>query len=183
MFTLVFYRHAPCVTVTGVMGLSGQNRTEYMLGRKNQQSGFTLIEVMVAVAIVGIAVTIAVPNYIQWNARYQLQQATSEIWGYLNLARGAAMNRNTSVNVALAVASGKVTITTTTVGGVAVMPTQTIQLAHVTGVNVVGGGAIQFNSLGLRSSGAPGTNNQNLTYSIGVIPGGKAAWCPKSTCP
>ena len=149
-----------------------------------------MIELMIAAAVIGIAVMIAVPNYIQWNARYQLQQATSEIWGYLNLARGAAMNRNTSVNVALAVASGKVTITTTTVGGVAVMPTQTIQLANVTGVNVVGGGAIQFNSLGLRSSGAPGTNqnitvtnNQNLTYSIGVIPGGKAAWCPKSTCP
>ena len=161
-----------------------------MLGRKHRESGFTLIEVMIAVAIVATATAIAVPNYLEWNARYQLRQATSEIWGHLNLARGAAMNRNTSVNVALAVASGKVTIATTTVGGMAVLPTQTIQMGHVTGVNVIGGGPIQFNSLGLRSSGAPGTNqnitvtnNQNLTYSIGVIPGGKAAWCPKSTCP
>ncbi len=99
------------------------------------------------------------------------------------------MNRNTSVNVALAVASGQVTIATTTVGGLPVLPIQTIQMGHVTGVNVVGGGAIQFNSLGLRSSGAAATNqiitvtnDQNLTYSIRVIPGGKATWCPKSTC-
>lgn len=183
-------RHVPCVRVTGVMGIPGQNRADYRLGWKNRESGFTLIEIMIAVAIIGVAAAIAVPNYIQWNARYQLKQATSEIWGHLNLARGAAMNRNTSVNVALALASGKMTIATTTVGGATVVPTQTIQMGTVTGVNVVGGGNIQFNSLGLRSSGAPGTNqnitvtnNQNLTYSIGVIPGGKAAWCSKSTCP
>lgn len=155
----------------------------------SREGGFTLIEIMIAVVIVGLATTLAVPNYLQWNARYQLKQAASEIWSHLSLARVAAMNRNTSVNVALAVASGQVTIATTTVGGLPVLPTQTIQMGHVTGVNVVGGGAIQFNSLGLRSSGAAATNqiitvtnDQNLTYSIRVIPGGKATWCPKSTC-
>ncbi|MFI5223424.1 MAG: Tfp pilus assembly protein FimT/FimU, partial [Nitrospirales bacterium] len=43
-----------------------------MLGRKHRESGFTLIEVMIAVAIVGTATAIAVPNYLEWNARYQL---------------------------------------------------------------------------------------------------------------
>ena len=66
------------------------------------QRGFTLIEVMIAVAIVGILAMVAVPNYLQWNARYQLKQGTTELAGSLNLARMAAMNRNLAVTVTLA---------------------------------------------------------------------------------
>ena len=74
------------------------------------QRGFTLIEVMIAVAIVGILVMVAIPNYMQWNARYQLKQGTTELAGSLNLARMAAMNRNLAVTVTLALVSGKVNV-------------------------------------------------------------------------
>ena len=76
----------------------------------HRQRGFTLIEVMIAVAIVGILAMVAVPNYLQWNARYQLKQATTELAGSLNLARMAAMNRNLAVTATLVLVSGRVNV-------------------------------------------------------------------------
>ncbi len=59
-----------------------------------QESGFTLIEVMVTVAIVGVLVGIAIPNYVQWQDRNRLHQATAEVASQLTMARMVAMNRN-----------------------------------------------------------------------------------------
>ena len=79
-----------------------------MLGRKNHEGGFTLIEVMIAVAIVGIAAVMAIPNIGEWLARYQLKQAMTEIAGDLNLAKLVAMNRNRQAMVTIQMAGALV---------------------------------------------------------------------------
>ena len=60
------FAHLP----TAMSGYRPHQRPYVVLGQK----GFTLIEVMIAVSIVGILAMIAVPSYLQWNARYQLKQ-------------------------------------------------------------------------------------------------------------
>lgn len=151
-----------------------------------RENGFTLIEMMVVLAIIGITAAIAVPNYLQWNSKSQLREAATRIQSQLALARMAAMNRNTTVNVNLAMAGNLVTVVTTAANGNQVFPVETL-MSHVIGF---AGGPIQFSSLGVRAGGGAGAqfitvqNDTGLTYSIQVLPGGKATWCvsPAPNC-
>lgn len=143
------------------------------------QRGFTLIEVMIAVAIVGILAMVAVPNYLQWNARYQLKQGTTELAGSLNLARMAAMNRNLAVTVTLALVSGRVNVDFGGALAPIVLP-ETI-------VAFTGGPTVQFtrNGLSVAAANVPLTlvSRQGTVYSLVVTPSGKVNWCAQATCP
>lgn len=148
--------------------------------------GFTLIELMITVAIIAIGTSIALPNFLAWHARYQLRQAATEIQGQLNLARLAAMTRNTVVNVNVALTGGKVRITAADALGVSVVPASEMMSA-VTGLNPAPF-AVAFSPLGIRSGGGAGnqqisiSNNAGLSYSIQITPRGKVNWCPSVTC-
>ncbi|MBA2485778.1 MAG: hypothetical protein H0V35_06720 [Nitrospira sp.] len=134
---------------------------------------------MIAVSIVGILAMVAVPNYLQWNARYQLKQATTELAGSLSLARMAAMNRNLAITATLALVSGKVNID---FGG-ALAPVLLPQSI----IAFTGGPTIQFTQQGLSGAAANQTltlvSQQGTTYSVIVTPAGKVNWCAKVTCP
>jgi prepilin-type N-terminal cleavage/methylation domain-containing protein len=160
---------------------------------RSRESGVTLVELMVVVAILALASAFAVPNYVAWNARHQLKQAITELYGNLNLARMAAMNRNTTVTIDLAAGvvdpsdgKPKITATFTDAGGASVIQPQRMRIA-ITGVT--GAAQVRFNSRGLRVGGGTAvqaitlTNGKGLTYEIQVTPGGKVRWCFTSPCP
>lgn len=158
-----------------------------MLGRKNRQGGFTLIELMIVVAIVGVTSALAVPSYIDWNARYQLRQAATEIQNQLSVARISAMSRNSVVNVSLVLSGGKVQISAGDASGASVIPA-TQMMGTVNGLNPAST-AVAFSPLGIRSGGGAGnqqigiSNNRGLSYSVRITPRGKVSWCPAATCP
>jgi prepilin-type N-terminal cleavage/methylation domain-containing protein len=191
------------------MGASRQNWTNYMmLGRKNSEGGFTLIEIMIAVAILGIGSAIAVPSYIQWNARYQLRQATSELQSNLVQARMVAKNRNTAMAAAFIKAAdgsysvifggglAPMTLPRSVTGGSMILvtalgppPTTAVTDFALSAPGDLG--AIQFNQQGLRVAGGIGNQAVTLqsvdgtTFSVVVAPSGKVNWCKNSmiTCP
>ncbi|HZC81969.1 MAG TPA: prepilin-type N-terminal cleavage/methylation domain-containing protein, partial [Nitrospiraceae bacterium] len=90
-----------------------KNNKRQKTGLASAETGFTLIEMMIVVAIIGIAGLIALPNYLAWQSRSELRQAVTEVQNQLLLARMAALSRNTPVTVAISIANGDVLTTTT----------------------------------------------------------------------
>jgi type IV fimbrial biogenesis protein FimT len=65
----------------------------------SRQRGFSLAEVLVVVAIMGIIGAIAAPNLAEMVRVQRLRTATFDIFAALNLARSEAIKRNTNVTL------------------------------------------------------------------------------------
>jgi prepilin-type N-terminal cleavage/methylation domain-containing protein len=64
-----------------------------------KNSGFTLIELMIVIAILGIMSTFTIVKFLHWLPRYRLSSAVSSMHCTLQLARVAAVNKNSTVSV------------------------------------------------------------------------------------
>lgn len=52
--------------------------------KSNQRSGFTLVELMMVIAVIGIITAISVPVYKNYTIRVSIQSCLSEVKGYSN---------------------------------------------------------------------------------------------------
>lgn len=69
--------------------------------RRTAQSGMSLIEILVAVAIVGILLALGVPAFTTWIQNTQIRTASEAILNGLQTARNEAIRRNTPVQIRL----------------------------------------------------------------------------------
>jgi type IV fimbrial biogenesis protein FimT len=165
----------------------------------NSEIGFTLIEMLIVVAIMGIAGLIALPNYSLWQSRSELRQAVTEVQNQLLLARMAALSRNAPVTVAISITNGALQTTTTNAAtGAQIMGSFSVRLPHVVDLKVgpsatwtsAATANVSFNSMGMRSGGPGPTLNQELAmvndkgiqFSMKVTPRGIVNWCQDSIC-
>jgi type IV fimbrial biogenesis protein FimT len=61
---------------------------------KAARGGFTLVEILITTAIVGILVVIAVSNFGGLTEKYKVEEETKQLYADLMDARGRAMQRN-----------------------------------------------------------------------------------------
>ncbi|MDX1622716.1 MAG: GspH/FimT family pseudopilin [Gemmatimonadota bacterium] len=68
-------------------------------GPSGSRSGFSLIEILAAVVLLGIAVSIAAPQVADISRRMQVDSAAQQVLGALERARTEAIKRNRAVKV------------------------------------------------------------------------------------
>jgi len=63
--------------------------------------GFSLVELMVTVAVLGLLMTLAVPSFSEWIQNSRIRTAAESIQNGVQLARAEAVRRNTRIEFAL----------------------------------------------------------------------------------
>lgn len=170
------------------------------------EKGFSLVEVMVVAAIMGIGYALALPMYQQWIARSELRDFTSQLASNLTLSRMVARNRNTPMTATFnKAADGKLSVGFTVTVSPVIVP-NSLAGGSMTVITSLGPppvpsvtdfvsaapgllGTIMFNPQGVRVGGGVGNqtvsflSTQGVTNSVVVTPAGKVNWCATATCP
>jgi len=154
------------------MGVCMKTQCDKVLSR---ETGFSFIELMIAVAIIGIAAAIAIPSFTRMYYDYEAKAIASEIARHLVLVRTRAMTTNQTLNVQIVMVNGDIQMTTTNLAGApALQGLNEITARHMAPLvfnngGIPNGGVVQFNSYGIRTS-VPGTGVQ--TIQVGGTLGG-----------
>jgi type IV fimbrial biogenesis protein FimT len=72
-----------------------------MLKLHAPERGFTLIEVMIALVVLGVLIALGAPSFSDWTRNQQIRSASEAILNGLQVARGEAVRRNLLVQFQL----------------------------------------------------------------------------------
>jgi prepilin-type N-terminal cleavage/methylation domain-containing protein len=149
--------------------------------RKN--TGFSLLELMVVIAIIAILSTIAIPSYLQWLPKHRVGSAARDVKSTLEFARSNAIKRNTEVRVDFDWANDNLTVVEVVETNPGTIVETTLRIRQMPGdvdlddidlgdeVKFIGHGFAPGSSGGVR---VVNTSDNTLSRSITLTVGGNA---------
>ena len=72
-----------------------------MLSMRASQRGFTIIEVMISLVVLGVLLALGAPGFVEWLQNQQIRAAAEATLNGLQVARAEAVRRNTPVRFQL----------------------------------------------------------------------------------
>lgn len=158
---------------------------------KLKQAGLSLIEMMIAVAIIGLLAVVAIPSYSTWIQNTKVRTAAESILNGIQKARSEALSRNTPVRFSLG-ANSAWTVTCVTAAKCADKPGGLLEARSNTEGNtstviINSGGAtdVVFDNLGIKSTVVAGqiaqvdvdADNADRDLRITIGGGGNVRMC------
>ena len=163
-------------------------------------AGFSLIEMMVVVAILAIILTIASPNLIDMIDRQRVMGAAEDVRALLSLARSEAIKQSTDVHASIVVSGAYVglshdgtcqtEIAKCTIDLAGTEVTKLVKLSDYTGVSIEladdAESSIIFTSRGVPATLGAGTtikltSSRGSTLNVLISPIGRVSICVPST--
>ncbi len=121
----------------------------------NSSKGFSLIELIIVVAIIGIIAMIGVPSYGNMMERNRVVSASNNLLGAMQLARSEAATRHTEVRVCASSDQSTCSGSDWSAGGLVMITAsnELIRLIPATNDVAINGAAINFRSDGTSAGG------------------------------
>ena len=77
---------------------------------KKRELGFTMIELVIAVAVLAVMAAIAIPGFSTWLPDYRLKSAARDVYSNMQLAKMGAVRENTTRRIVFATGAGSYSI-------------------------------------------------------------------------
>ncbi|RLC28461.1 MAG: prepilin-type cleavage/methylation domain-containing protein [Deltaproteobacteria bacterium] len=169
---------------------------------EQRQGGFTLVELMVVIAVIAILAATAVPAMVNWLPGYRLKKAARDLYGNMQLAKVTAIRNNADCAIVFSAGTDEYFVcsdsgadsTWSTVADNTVLKRMSLSdlpsgirygWGNATTNATSGGGALPgdnisfnnnvlvFNSRGICNSGyAYIDNSENMSFAVGTIASG-----------
>ncbi|HET7832107.1 MAG TPA: GspH/FimT family pseudopilin [Gallionella sp.] len=118
--TLAIHTTRPVESVMSILYWGANRKSNFMpVVLRQRLSGFSMIELLITIIVVGILAMIAVPSFSDFIAGQRIKNASFDITSALTLARSEAIKRNANVTITQA-AGGWQNGWTVTAGGTTV---------------------------------------------------------------